>query len=72
MFPFGQVLFGGAREAFEDNFGTQFSESKGAVNVSGGVDFLLTDKLSARAGVGYGKRFSGGGSWVRVVVACRR
>jgi hypothetical protein len=57
--PFGQLLVGGTRSSISDEFGA-FSESKGAVSVSGGVDYLLTTKLGARFDVGYIKVFSEG------------
>ncbi len=62
--PFGQVLVGGAHQSIDGS-----AESTGALNVSGGVDYMLTPQLAARGGVGYVKMFSefGSQSWIRVV-----
>jgi hypothetical protein len=69
LVPFGQVLFGGGRFKFADEF-EEFTESKGVVHVSGGTDYRVTNKLGARFGIGYVKMFNefGSLSWIRVNV----
>jgi hypothetical protein len=63
--PYGQVLFGGIRESFEG-----FSESKRAMNLSGGMDYLLNSKWGIRGGLTYMKAFEseGGFGVIRVAV----
>jgi hypothetical protein len=63
--PYGQVLFGGIRESFEG-----FSESKRAVHLSGGMDYLLNSKWGVRGGLTYMKAFVEGGGFgvIRVAV----
>ena len=69
LLPFGQVLFGGGRFKFADEF-EEFTDSKGVMQVSGGTDYRVTNKLGARFGVGYVKMFNefGSLSWIRVNV----
>jgi len=63
--PYGQVLFGGIRESSEG-----FSESKRAVHLSGGMDYLLNSKWGVRGGLTYMRAFvsDGGFGVIRVAV----
>ena len=62
--PFGQVLFGAVRLS-EDGF----SESKGALNLSGGIDYLITATWGVRGGLAYMKAFESGGGFGAIRVA---
>lgn len=65
VLPYGQVLFGGIRESVEG-----FSQSKGAVHLSGGVDYLINTKVGVRGGLAYMRALgeSGGFGVIRVIV----
>jgi hypothetical protein len=65
LVPYGQVLFGGVRESFDG-----FSESKGAMHLSGAVDYLLNTKWGVRGGLTYMKAFESGGGFgvIRIAV----
>jgi hypothetical protein len=62
---YGQVLFGGVRESFDG-----FSESKSALHLSGGMDYLLNAKWGVRGGLTYIKAFESGGGFgvIRIAV----
>src|SRR6185503_13007627 len=58
VIPYGQVLFGAVRESFEGS-----SESKRALHLSGGMDYLLNPKWGVRGGLTYMKAFESGGGF---------
>jgi hypothetical protein len=65
LVPYGEVLVGGVRESFDG-----FSESKGAIHLSGAVDYLLNTKWGVRGGLTYMKAFESGGGFgvIRIAV----